>query len=156
MQEVYKKQSPQPGADRSTFPLLPVEELLSLQPVANDKVAKAAAEVSKPMLASCPVNRLTSLHNRALMKLESDSEPMTTVPSSGEKSDADAYDEYFSVVRAKGNDRHIFALGTLTAFRDLFEDIESGTDLDAIEINNIREAEYELLRLIALDEDLYY
>ena len=156
MQTEIQSQSTQSAGTVAAFPLLPVEELQGMHAVAGDDVANAAAAVTKPMPASCPMNRLAHLHDRALRTLESDREPQTPAPAPASKSDADAYDEYFAVIRARGNNRRIFAVGTLTAFRDLFIDMESGTQLDAVGISSVRTAEYELLRLVAPDEDLYY
>lgn len=137
------------------FPMLPVDELLNVTTLSGDDVAVAAAAVTRPMPTNCSVKNLTALHDQALQLLDPPAAE-TLVTDSSTAAPADAYDSYFSVVRTSVDCRRVLAFGTLSAFRDLFNDMQAGTDLDAIDLNNIRTVEYELLRLIAEDKDLYY
>lgn len=158
MQTLLSPECKRTESGQPCFPLLPVEDLLNVKPAAADDVSEAAAVITKPMPTACPVDRLANLHERALETLQLLKPEMLidSESASSTKTDADAYDEYFSVVRTKGDARRIFAFGTLSAFRDLFIDMKSGTELDAVGLSSVRTAEYELLRLIAHDQDLYY
>lgn len=142
------------------FVLLRTEQLPNLLPIGDDEIANILHILSDSSPVDFTIDNAIALCEEVIAQLGPE-RPETTVavPRNHDlKSarEADAYDDYFPVVRVEGDARHVFALSLVSAFRDLLVEAKAGCSLTPLEWSLIRQGFVELVLLITGYEESYY
>lgn len=146
-------------SDARSFVLLQTEQLSNLNVIGHDKIADALNALVDSSPVDFTIDNAIALCEQAMSLLRPpEIKVKSTCEASRPKSEreADAYDEYFPVVRVDGPPRHVFAWSLLSAFRDLLIEAKAGTSLTPVEWSVIRQGFVELALLITGYEDCYY
>jgi hypothetical protein len=136
--------------------LLQTDQLSSLDAIGHDEIADALNALADSSPVDFTIDNAIVLCEQAMSLLgPPEIIEKSTCEARRPKSEheADAYDEYFPVVRVDGSPRHVFAWSLLSAFRDLLVEAKAGTSLTPVEWSVIRQGFVELALLITGYED---